>query len=173
MRRFLFLPLALNLTACDYVKYPPAEMMVRIAALETQIVTLQSTVNVLSSQVRRPVVEPDPYAAPDCGGAGYDITRTRIGSLVFFCREAKKYLDGTKLYLSVGNPTTASLSNLTLTFEVIGRPDFTVERKISTPILPGTWTKLEAAVPGLSEAELGQLMIRAKIDNIGLSGSAK
>jgi hypothetical protein len=106
----------------------------------------------------------------DCSQAGYDFVRTKLGSLAVVCREAAKYLDGVKLKLTIGNPTAARLAGLSIFIERSDRPEFSLERKLATRFAAGSWTQVEVAVPGVSEADVGKLRVRIAVNTLELAG---
>lgn len=182
MWRILLVAGALLLTACQ----DTSKLQGEIAELRAELQKSAETISALERKVAvLDLVQtignelPDAFAVVDCTQRNYDLVRTRLTMLTVACRDASKYLDGYKFKLEIGNPSSARLDGLKLTFTPVVDPDKKeglqatikpIVRDITNSFAPGSWTNIEVAVPGLPEAALKDLQVRVQVNRIVMIG---
>jgi Protein of unknown function (DUF3251) len=110
-------------------------------------------------------------AVVSCQSQGFSYMKTELGTLTMSCINASKYMDGVKVRLRLGNPTSATITHMTVTVEPFlaeGSPGAVVQ-DVVTPMRAGAWSIIDIAVPRVSEENLGLLSVKAAIDQISLS----
>jgi hypothetical protein len=180
MRQLLLTALSVALVGCQDNTAQIAELQSQLKQHSETIQSLQVSVAVLEAFQEKAVELPDAYGVIDCTTPAYDLVRTRLAVLTVSCREATKYLDGFKLSLQVGNPSSARLEGLKFIFtptaavekgERDGAKPKTITRDVTNSFPPGSWTNVEVALPGLPEPALRGLQVRVEVDRIRMAGT--
>jgi hypothetical protein len=102
----------------------------------------------------------------DCLGQKVSVMPTSLATLSIVCEDTRATVGGQRLRLRLGNPTSARLDRLGLTFygaSERGQSDHRVHVELATQLPPGSWTRVDVDVPGLGEGDLAELAIRAQV----------
>ena len=141
-----------------------------ISELETRVVELELSKNIYED------------AFLDVSVKGYQRIDTNCGFFLISIKEAKPYLDGYKIILNIGNPSTIVYSGFTLKVKWGKRfekgekyADWSKslkekEEKFTQELRPGVWNKIELVLSPAKPEQLGYLKISMKTDVVKLSG---
>lgn len=187
MKRLVLLAGCFALTACLPENNSGRDHTVEISALEHNISYLQGEVNRLKevndlhyreiSRMGNSTVELSP-ATKD-----FAISRTEYGHLYFSIRDVKKYANGHKVYVQIGNPHTSSFQDVVLKIrynkayetghdfvEWLGSIKETSYRA-TVPILAGFWTTYEVVLSPSTDEETGWIEITPEIKTVILKNN--
>jgi hypothetical protein len=154
----------------------------RIQALEASqrqsdgMVYLGAKINELSNE-----------AQIDVNQDGYSSVQTNVGRLLLKCVKVEPHLDGYRLTLEIGNPTTATISGGTLHVQygpqapAIAQGEDAVDRyeawqrtlksadfTLTDQLDAGHWTPVSIAISPASANDLRCLIVSLKLDSISL-----
>lgn len=117
----------------------------------------------------------------DPTSTGYALLKTAVGQLLVLEPRAEPYLDGYKLRLEIGNPTSAGIVQPTLQVRwPIGggadvfdggperRPFATNASQTTQTLFPGSWTVVETILSPCSAVEIKSARLRVLVTNISL-----
>lgn len=155
---------------------------VRIRALEQKVKTLEFQLDAAlkwSAQIQsrwHDTVDFDP-ALPDA----FQRLDTDTGALFATLGVVEPYLDGYKVNLFIGNPSTARISTYTLSVKWAPRrkPEDSYDKWLkgrkekvfeeSEELRPGKWTALAIILPATSSSEFGYLQIQIDPKSVKMS----
>src|SRR5436190_14517820 len=139
---------------------------VPLSPLENAVLELRVQVAALETDFRRSKALSHPLEVTlDFSEKSFGSIYTSVGQLFIGTVDAQPYLDGYKLALNIGNPTTAQFEGITL-HVTWGPKDLKGETpeeraasyksttvRVNEPLLPGKWNRVEInAVPAKPEA---------------------
>jgi hypothetical protein len=114
----------------------------------------------------------------DCTNPSYVRIESNNGTFLVVCEEAEPYLDGFRLNLLIGNPSTLRYHGVDLQLswhrsrlarafkpEEIKK----VTRSISEPLIPGSWNRLSVVITPTRQEELGDLRMSIAARTVSLS----
>lgn len=99
---------------------------------------------------------------------------TRLAALTAVCDDAIRYPGGYRIHLKLGNPTSARLDGLTLTFyagddALHGRAARRLHHEVKAPLPPGAWKTIDVDFDGLDLEAVGDLAVKANVATIALA----
>lgn len=197
MTRFIALVPALAcIVACSQTPSPEqqaklAEMQRKIDAQQTQIDSLQTSIGSLSGEVFAQQAVTQAYKRVTLDPAsdqGFGRLDTTVMPLTISMKDVKALADGSRLVLSIGNLSTATVSASSLSVKYGSRaPEFKQgdegyasrynawhsglrERKqdVTDSLRPGTWNTVSINLPGVPPNQLGYVEISGDISQISL-----
>lgn len=147
--------LALTASACSQGQAPGAPVQSswqesRVAALEQQETALDKRIAQIEiSQPDSVVLVPDDH--------GFGSVQTAVGAITFAVKDLAAYGDGTRVFLQIGNPTTATIGHLSA--QITSAPNQPAKTFTADTLLPGHWFNTTVDVPGTPPANLHFLTI--------------
>lgn len=139
----------------------------RIKALETERDAMKASLDTLRGMAVKEAFRrmSEGHATLSAADGGYSLVRADIGMLAMKIEDMAPYADGTKVTLSIGNPSNVTIRGLKTTIEWKD-PDATEtnslahESKVvtfSNDLRPGSWTKVDVVLPKVKPEQLSQL----------------
>lgn len=152
--------------------------------LQTEIEALQTRIDRLESRLRHLEAGAGNVAYPDSKeifpidmtGQGYSLVKTNFGNLLVQCGGVEPYLDGQKITLQIGNPTTATFSGLeleALSGKRNAQPLKNQQIKSTDTLSPGQWTEMKFVVAPATAEEVGSLCVIISLDRVLLRAPIK
>ena len=143
----------------------------RIDNLQQEIVSLKKEITELKQQMELEQMFKnfEKYAYLTPGNESYSIIRFDLGALTISIDNVVDYANGSKVTLLFGNPLSATINGLTALIEYgetdeNGTPQNdkakTKEITFNESLRPGSWTKLNIVLPGISSSKLGFVRVR-------------
>jgi len=131
----------------------------------------------VSSAERMAIQVLDDRDAPlrlDCARHAPAALPTRLAALTVICEDTLQSADGVRIRLKLGNPTSARLDGVKLTFyagegAARGRSDKRLYHEAQVSLAPGSWTSLDVDFAGLEERAASDLAVRAEIGLMALA----
>jgi hypothetical protein len=149
---------------------PNAELQAlttRIETTEKNVTALRSLLSTVSKRVIR-------YQSADLNVTEKGFTRIDSNGGTFYVSldKADAYLNGYKLNLRIGNPSTATFDGVKLTF-LYGEPDKgdewqTKEITSVAKLSAGAWTHVEAVIAPATAAQLGYVHLVMETNTLSL-----
>lgn len=143
----------------------------RISLLEAKVIGLEKQVEQLQSRVKLQSELTDwegvAYLTP--GSDGYSVVKMDFGYLTVSLANIAPYANGSKVLLTFGNLTAATINGLKAKIEwgsvdakglPINDQAKTREIKLAESIFPGAWNKAAVVLEGVPPADLGFVRIR-------------
>lgn len=111
----------------------------------------------------------------DCAQHAPAVLSTRAAMISAVCEDAVRHAGGYTIRLRLGNPMSAHLDGLTLTFyagedAARGRSDKRLFHEAKGALAPGAWTTVDVDFAGLDEESVRELAVRANVATIALAG---
>lgn len=111
----------------------------------------------------------------DCSGLSPAVLYTRLASISAVCEEAVGYAGGYRLRMKLGNPMSARIDGLTLTFYAgedaeHGRSARRLHHDASLSLPPGEWKRIDVDLEGVDGESVRDLAVKANIAAIALAG---
>lgn len=155
---------------CDAPKEKPA-FDPRVDAVVKRIEVLEKTVAEASQQDEWQKVlrgmEGVAYLTP--GSQGFAAIKSNLGILTISMENVVAYANGSRITLSVGNPTAASLEGMKAKIEwgKVDNADIAINASVKSKDVqfvesfrPGSWTKTDVILEGIPPADLGFVRVR-------------
>jgi hypothetical protein len=110
----------------------------------------------------------------DCEHGRPGALPTRLAYLAAVCEDARPLAGGVRVLLKVGNPTSARLDGLRLTFyagdgAARGRSEKRLYHEAAVSLNPGAWTVLAIDLAGVDQSTARNLAVRADVGMIALA----
>lgn len=110
----------------------------------------------------------------DCARQSPAVLPTRVASVAVVCEEAVRTAGGYRLRLKLGNPMSAHLDGLALTFyagedAVRGRSDKRLHHEANLALAPGAWKAVDVDFDGLDGESVRDLAVRASVATVALA----
>lgn len=142
-----------------------------IRRLESRIATLEGRSNVLADTA---------YLDP-AGGKGYQYIQTNVAPVIVSFVDSSAVGDGTRIRLQIGNLSSANFSGVALDVQYNKRMPSTADGvddwnkslmsiKATDPgdVSVGSWSYVDASLPGIKPDQLGYLAVKVKLDTLSL-----
>jgi len=139
---------------------------------------LESDVKSLTETIFRMITEfPSGHADLDCSTGKYSEFGVADSHLVLLaaCTDIEPYMEGHRIHLIVGNPHAATFlgPKLTLLYGpdqlTAGLGQHKIDVSPATPLTPGSWTSVTAAINPSTPADLRALKLFVKFDQLRLT----
>ena len=136
-------------SACSDLSGPGVSQQIKDAnaKLEQRIAALEAKTDQLNRQVLRLQMSQNPYESvwiDVSSPGGYQRVDTTAGFFLIALRDAKPYLDGYKLLLNIGNPSSVTYSGFAMHahWGVQQEKDFSFTQDLR----PASWNKVELVI---------------------------
>lgn len=173
--------LGLGLTSCGQTDLSRETSNQAAASLRAEIRGLNERANRLENEVKelREKAGHKPAYIDPAAADGYASFPTALGPLVVSLTAVEPIADGAKVHMLIGNPHAVTILGLNLDVGYGPRTtdsewDVAMQRrdvKIVTTLLPGSWTKVDYSLPGITPDKLGFLIITGTTDRLSLRGA--
>lgn len=194
MKTTAMLVAALIITGCTQ----PADQTAEIASLRTKleaqanrISTLEKTSANLARQQLANTIAVQEYKSVTLDPAadtGFGRLDTSVMALTISMKDVSPFADGSRLVLSVGNMSTATVNSSKFTVKYgVRAPEYKEgdnsysdkysvwaaglrERQEEVPnkLMPGTWNTVSINLPGVKPSDLGYIQISGEVSQISL-----
>jgi hypothetical protein len=156
-------------------------MKIELNALKQELEYLRQQTEDLDPRVRSAeamaLTVYDQREAPfrlDCEHATPNALPTRLASLAAVCEESRAVPGGVRVRLKLGNPTSARIEGVRLTFYAgngaeRGRSEKRLYHEANVTLPPGSWTALSIDLAGVDESAVRDLALRADVAAIALA----
>lgn len=119
--------------------------------------------------------ERDAPVSLDCARQSPAVLYTRLASISAICEEAVAHAGGYRLRLRLGNPMSARIDGLSLTFYAgedaeRGRSARRLHNDASLSLRPGEWKRIDVDFEGLDRESVRDLAVKANVAAIALAG---
>lgn len=114
----------------------------------------------------------------DCTKPEFDRLFTNNGTFLVSCQDAVPYLDGYRITLHIGNPSSIEYAGLEVNarwaaniLDVIVDDSSTVRRhsySVNTRLLPGVWNRVQLNVNPATGEEIRNLIVSARTNTVSL-----
>jgi hypothetical protein len=154
----------------------------RVEEVQKSLERIEQTISEIDTRVATLEFSKDPYgyAVFDPSHKGYGRVDTDCGFFLISLKEIKPYLDGCKVILEIGNPSTVTYSGFILKAKWGKRFEKgekfidwvnslkEKEEKFTQELSPGRWNKIELIVSPAKPEHLGYLQMSMRTDRIKL-----
>jgi hypothetical protein len=111
----------------------------------------------------------------DCAHLSPAVLFTRLASITAACEEAVGHAGGYRLRLRLGNPMSARIDGLSLTFYAgadaeRGRSARRLHHDANLSLSPGEWKLIDIDLAGLDDESVRDLAVKANVAAIALAG---
>lgn len=142
--------------------------------LRQQTEDLDPRVSAAEQMAHQVIDERDAPFRLDCARQAPGVLPTRLAGLTVVCEDALAYPGGYRIRLKLGNPTSARLDGVRLTFYAgdgasRGRSHKRLYHEAPVTLRPGAWTSLEIDFAGLDEVSARDLAVRGDIATMTLA----
>jgi hypothetical protein len=174
--------IALGLCGCGNGAQDALALKIELTALKQELEyvrlqteDLQPRVRVAEQMAMQVFDERDAPVRLDCAHHSPAVLSTRAASVTAVCEEAVRHAGGYRIRLKLGNPMSAHLDGLTLTFYAgedasRGRSDRRLYHEARVALAPGAWKTVDVDFAGLDEESVRELAVRANAATIALAG---
>ena len=173
---------ALVLGGCGNGAQDALALKIELTALKQELEFVRSQTEDLDPRVR--LAEEmamqvfDEREAPvrlDCAHPSHAVLFTRMASITAVCEEAVGYAGGYRLRLRLGNPMSARIDGLALTFYAgedagRGRSARRLHHDANLSLAPGEWKTIDVDFDGLDRESVRDLAVKANVAAIALAG---
>ncbi|MBX7461507.1 DUF3251 domain-containing protein [Qipengyuania huizhouensis] len=138
-------------------------------SLEAEIRELETRLQASEDRLLRHVIEDTPGSVwLRQSDDGYSYLRNELGSLSFQLEGIEASGQGSRVAVTIGNPTTARITKLSLSGEwgqlnAEGAPDMDTAKpfdlSVSAVLQPGSWNEVEFVLDSAKPSELGYINI--------------
>jgi len=97
-----------------------------------------------------------------CKGGGFSTVETNNGRLLVHCEDVSPYLNGFKLKLQIGNPST--LTYLGIKLYTLGA----TPTDVSQDLVPGAWTNVNVVVAPATASDVSELLVKIETNKVSL-----
>jgi hypothetical protein len=162
--RVLLLSAALGVTGCGEARRPTV-LETRIADLEKQVRSLEQRGSELQAQLNR--LNPAPILTLSL--VEYEVVRMDLGYLTVRLVSVEASGNGSRITLSVGNPTSATIVGAGATLDLGplfpgGTPDIAHQQTrdvlFHEPLEPGAWNTIQFVLDGVPPSQVGFVRVR-------------
>jgi hypothetical protein len=154
---------------CD--KDPRVDALQRqLQDLDTKVKTIKGDVDTLKNESSTDTfmrnAEGIAYLTP--GSGGFSVIKTDIGLITVSLDDIKPYANGSRVLLRFGNPTNATLIDISATLDwgsvdnngtPLNAEEKSKDLSFNKPFRPGSWTTVDAVLDGVLPANLGFIRI--------------
>ena len=180
--KFAVTAAALVLSGCGGGAQDALALKIELNALkqELEFVRLQTEdldprVRLAEQMAMQVFDERDAPVRLDCTHLSPAVLFTRLASITAVCEEAVGYAGGYRLRLRLGNPMSARIDGLTLTFYAgedagRGRSARRLHHDANLSLPPGEWRRIDVDFEGLDRESVRDLAAKANVAAIALAG---
>lgn len=162
-------------------KVPADNNSIQLINLESKITDLDSKISSVETQLFTLRLENSPNAVLSTTTKDYDIINNKLGKFFVSVQDIKKYANGYKIILNIGNPNSVTYLDAKAilkygppydnkkTFEEWQNSQKSIESAITKPLVPGTWNKVELIAAPAKEEDLGNMYLGLEISRVSLN----
>lgn|SRR5574337_1848188 len=140
-----------------------SDLAEKVRKLQDDFLDLESRVSALEGEKALVFTE----------GQGYGIAKTNFGAFTVSTKGVTPYLDGFKVKLEIGNPTSADFHGATISVSWGRRSKGggnTKEFNVTNQFRSGSWTDIEVALTPAKPEEVKTLLVGIGLDRLVLRG---
>jgi hypothetical protein len=152
---------------CKNPELPPQNNQAGLRAdstLSEKVADLQIKVNLLETRIS--LRESGAIAILSSSDKGYDLAMTRFGTFPVALKNIVPYLDGYRISLSIGNPTTARFDGFTLRLGAGSRGE---TYELTDFLVPGRYTNVEVILPHAQSSDIEILSVGLDLNKMSLN----
>ena len=141
-------------------------------ALSTKIIKTQTALQTSNLEIEQLKKHTQPAILDPTAPGSYSIAYSQTGAFLVSINDAKPYLNGYKVNLSIGNLSTATYSGIKINSKWGKGEDAanmqSKETSLTQDIAPGTWNKVDLILAPVKASEFNYLSINIEEDEIQL-----
>lgn len=158
-------------SACSDLSGPGVSQQIKDTnvKLEQRIAALEARTDNLNRQVVRLQMSQNPYASvliDVSSPGGYQRVDTTAGFFLIALRDAKPYLDGYKLFLNIGNPSSVTYSGFALHVTWGWGDQQEKDFSFTQDLGPASWNKVELVIAPAKTEDLKLLSVSMTTDRV-------
>jgi hypothetical protein len=174
--------IALALGGCGNSAQDALALRIELTALKQELEFVRSQAEDLEPRVRlaeqmamQVFDERDAPVRLDCAHLSPAVLFTRLASITAVCEDAGGYPGGYRLRVRLGNPMSARIDGLALTFYAgedagRGRSARRLHHDANLSLAPGEWKRIDVDFDGLDRESVRDLAVKANVAAIALAG---